>query len=69
MTHDLNFSAFSNALPPQNVDAEESILGGILLDPEAMGRVADVLRPEAFISIPIKKSTKPFSPCILKVSQ
>jgi replicative DNA helicase len=48
MTHDLNFSAFSNALPPQNVDAEESILGGILLDPDAMGRVADVLRPEAF---------------------
>ncbi|AFZ21786.1 replicative DNA helicase [Allocoleopsis franciscana] len=48
MTDDLSFSAFSNALPPQNVDAEESILGGILLDPEAMGRVADVLRPEAF---------------------
>jgi replicative DNA helicase len=48
MTHELNFSAFSNALPPQNVDAEESILGGILLDPEAMGRVADLLRPEAF---------------------
>lgn len=48
MTHELNFSAFNNALPPQNVDAEESILGGILLDPEAMGRVADVLRPEAF---------------------
>ncbi|MBD2128687.1 replicative DNA helicase [Microcoleus sp. ZQ-A2] len=48
MTDDLNFSAFSNALPPQNVDAEESILGGILLDPEAMGRVADLLRPEAF---------------------
>lgn len=34
-------------LPPQNVDAEESILGGILLDPEAIGRVADLLRPEA----------------------
>lgn len=48
MTHELNFSGFSHALPPQNVDAEESILGGILLDPEAMGRVADVLRPEAF---------------------
>lgn len=48
MTHDLNFSAINHALPPQNVDAEESILGGILLDPEAMGRVADVLRPEAF---------------------
>lgn len=36
------------ALPPQNVEAEESILGGILLDPEAMGRVADILTPEAF---------------------
>jgi replicative DNA helicase len=48
MTHDLNFSSFGNTLPPQNVDAEESILGGILLDPEAMGRVADLLRPEAF---------------------
>lgn len=48
MTQELNFSSFSNLLPPQNVDAEESILGGILLDPEAMGRVADLLRPEAF---------------------
>lgn len=37
-----------NSLPPQNVEAEESILGGILLDPEAMGRVADVIIPEAF---------------------
>jgi replicative DNA helicase len=48
MAQELNFSAFSNALPPQNVDAEESILGGILLDPEAIGRVVDQLRPEAF---------------------
>jgi replicative DNA helicase len=48
MTQELNFSAFSNILPPQNVDAEESILGGILVDPEAIGRVADILRPEAF---------------------
>ena len=48
MAQELNFSAFSNSLPPQNVEAEESILGGILLDPEAIGRVADLLRPEAF---------------------
>ncbi|MCA1994692.1 MAG: replicative DNA helicase, partial [Coleofasciculus sp. S288] len=48
MAQELNFSTFSNILPPQNVDAEESILGGILLDPEAIGRVADLLRPEAF---------------------
>ncbi|NEP61042.1 MAG: replicative DNA helicase [Symploca sp. SIO2G7] len=37
-----------NSLPPQNIDAEESILGGILLDPEAIGRVADILLAEAF---------------------
>jgi len=43
-----DFTAFSDALPPQNLEAEESILGGILLDPEAMGRVADLLKPEAF---------------------
>ena len=43
-----DFTAFSDALPPQNVEAEEAILGGILLDPEAMGRVADLLSPEAF---------------------
>lgn len=35
-------------LPPQNVEAEEEILGGILLDPEALSRVMDLLRPEAF---------------------
>jgi replicative DNA helicase len=48
MLQEPNFSAFSNSLPPQNVDAEESILGGILLDPEAIGRVADLLVAEAF---------------------
>ncbi len=40
---------FSNrSIPPQNLDAEESILGGILLDPEAMGRVVDILVTNAF---------------------
>ncbi len=37
-----------NALPPQNIEAEEFILGGILMDPEAMGRVVDVLVINAF---------------------
>ncbi len=45
---ELNFQIASDRLPPQNVEAEESILGGILLDPEAIGRVADLIRPEAF---------------------
>ena len=35
-------------LPPVNIEAEEAILGGILLDPEAMGRVADTLAINAF---------------------
>jgi replicative DNA helicase len=43
---DINFTAFS--LPPQNVDAEESILGGILLEADAIGRVSKVLSEESF---------------------
>ena len=35
-------------LPPQNIEAEEAILGGLLIDPEAIGRVTEVLIPEAF---------------------
>ncbi len=48
MVQELNFQAYTDRLPPQNIDAEESILGGILLDPEAINRVVDLLRPEAF---------------------
>jgi replicative DNA helicase len=48
MVQELNFQTHSDRLPPQNIDAEEAILGGILLDPEAIGRVAEILRPEAF---------------------
>jgi replicative DNA helicase len=36
------------SLPPQNIEAEESILGGILLDPKALGRISDFLIPDAF---------------------
>lgn len=37
-----------NQLPPQNIDAEEIILGGILFDQNAMGKIIDILPPEAF---------------------
>lgn len=30
-------------LPPTNIEAEEAILGGILLDPLAISRVCDYL--------------------------
>ena len=36
------------ALPPQNIDGEEIILGGILFDANAMGKIIDLLPPEAF---------------------
>ena len=42
------FEALPDSVPPQNLEAEEAVLGGILLDPDAIGRVADVLQPEAF---------------------
>jgi replicative DNA helicase len=35
-------------LPPQNIECEETILGGILLDPEAITRICDRLPAEAF---------------------
>lgn len=47
MSENLNFGD-TNRLPPQNIEAEEAILGGILLDPDAIGRVCDTLVAEAF---------------------
>lgn len=49
MSEELNFQGNGmDRLPPQNIEAEEAILGGILLDPEAISRVRDRLIPEAF---------------------
>lgn len=48
MTQALAFDGVGDKLPPQNIEAEEAILGGILLDPEAMGRIVDTVEPEAF---------------------
>ncbi|MBD2164313.1 replicative DNA helicase [Calothrix membranacea FACHB-236] len=49
MAEELSFQGNgSDRLPPQNIEAEEAILGGILLDPEAIGRVSDRLVAEAF---------------------
>jgi len=35
-------------LPPQNIEAEQSVLGALMLDKEAIIRVADILKPEDF---------------------
>ncbi|MCL6753828.1 AAA family ATPase [Nostoc sp. CCCryo 231-06] len=37
-----------SGLPPQNIEAEVAILGGIMLDPEAMTRISDRLVTQAF---------------------
>ncbi|WP_396033616.1 replicative DNA helicase [Candidatus Cyanaurora vandensis] len=34
--------------PPHSLDAEEAILGGLMIDPEAITRVSEHLRPEMF---------------------
>ena len=41
--NEIVFSSIKNTSLPQNIDAEESILGGIMLDPGAMGRVVDLV--------------------------
>src|SRR5919108_325862 len=35
-------------VPPHNLDAERSLLGGILLDSEAFPEVVEIVRPEEF---------------------
>jgi replicative DNA helicase len=35
-------------IPPQNIEAEQSVLGGILLEPEALSRVLEILQEDDF---------------------
>ncbi|MCS7233016.1 MAG: replicative DNA helicase [Synergistetes bacterium] len=35
-------------IPPQNIEAEQSVLGSILLDGDALARVIEILKPEDF---------------------
>lgn len=44
----LNFQSLADRVPPQNLEAEEAILGGILVDTEAIGRITDILENDAF---------------------
>ena len=38
----------SHKLPPQHIEAEQSILGGILIENEALNRVTEILDPDDF---------------------
>ena len=38
----------NNKLPPQNIEAEQSLLGALLIDKEAIVRVAEIIVPSNF---------------------
>jgi replicative DNA helicase len=38
----------ADRLPPQNIEAEQSVLGSLLIDPDAIIKVGSFLRPEDF---------------------
>ncbi|HRT27529.1 MAG TPA: replicative DNA helicase [Syntrophales bacterium] len=42
--------SFLHKVPPQNLEAEQSVLGGILLDNQALNSVMEILRVEDFYS-------------------
>lgn len=44
--------AYTDKLPPANIEAEELILGGILLDGRAINTVSNILSPESFSIVP-----------------
>ncbi|MCY0865046.1 MAG: replicative DNA helicase, partial [Sulfobacillus sp.] len=38
----------ANRLPPQSPDAELSVLGAVLIHPDALSRAVEILSPEDF---------------------
>ena len=47
-TEEPSFKPDNSRLPPCKIEKEQEVLGGILLDPNALDRVEDRLRPERF---------------------
>jgi replicative DNA helicase len=53
--------ADNGRLPPHNVEAEEAVIGSLLVDPEAIVKVSVFLKPEAFYS---EKNQWLYSACL-----
>jgi len=43
-----NYTMASPKVPPQNVEAEQSVLGSLMLDRDAIIKIADIISPEDF---------------------
>lgn len=48
MAKSANSSASAQKLPPQNIQAEDSLIGSLLLDREAIIKVADIVAGDDF---------------------
>ena len=48
MAADFVANTNTERLPPQNIEAEQAVLGSMLIDSEAVERVAQFLQPEDF---------------------
>jgi replicative DNA helicase len=59
-------SDYEHHRPPQNIDAEESILGAILLHPSSINDVADILSKETFS---IVSHQEIYNACLILYSQ
>lgn len=44
----VEFSGQQDRVPPHNLEAEENVLGSILLDPDAIPRIAGIIEPDSF---------------------
>ena len=42
------YQSDSLRMPPHNIEAEDSVLGSLMLDKEAIIKVIDIIRPEDF---------------------
>ncbi len=42
----MSVETIDHKVPPQNIEAEQSVLGGVLLENEAINRVLEVLLPK-----------------------
>lgn len=61
-------SAFER-VPPQDLEAEQSVLGGMLLSKDAIADVVEILKGHDFYKPPTRRSTPPSSTSTPRVSR